>query len=185
MRFVRYFTRRDTGEIVAVAEQETPFSESGGFFRASVEIDAHDLGLVEDFNPVSLRGEPCLPSAHIFERIERDGQGTRAKAGHELPPVIDCPTSLAGIKQRLRERGVEGIPAKARAWLTLMLPPEQADELGVGRGISVAVLKSLDAMRRRRDPSVGSRAILLERAAQARSDEVAAAHLRTRKKTSG
>lgn len=164
MRFVRYYTRADTGEIVAVAEQETPFDDAPNFQPPGIAIEIHDLGLVEDFTPTTLSGERCLPSAHLFERLESDGAGSwRAKPGHALPPVLDCPATMNGIRQRLRERGAAGLPSKARAWLTLMLPDDEVAALGVTAGISLPALKALDAMRARRDPTVGSRASELDR----------------------
>jgi hypothetical protein len=180
MRFVRVYTLAASGEVVNVTQQEIPFNHAG-ISIPGVALDMHDLGLVEDFAPTSVSsGEPCTPSAHLFQRLERDpaSGGFRAKAGHELPPIIDCPVTLEGIKQRLRERGPESIPAKARAWLTLMLPPAEVEALGVGRGIPVSALKALDDMRVRRDPGVGSRRVVLERAARKLSDERTAAALK-------
>jgi hypothetical protein len=185
MRFVRAFVRGDTGEIIAVGESETPIENMG--VSKLVPIDGgpeipvlmREIGLAEDFDPVDLEGKPCSPARHIFLRIEQDGAGgQRAKAGQELPPILDCPTSMDGIRARVSERGAAGVPVKARAWLTLMLPPEEVDALGVSQGIPLSALKALDAMRVRRDPRVGSRREVLEREAQRLSDERAAAQLR-------
>lgn len=181
MRFVRAYTLVSTGELVNVSEQELPFEPS---FGISVDGDAslfamHEIGFVDDFSPEDLDGKPCSPARHLFARMEREpgadpARGFRAKPGRTLPVVSDCPTSLDGIKQRLRERGPEGIPAKARAWLTLMLPPGDVEALGVGKGIPVSALKALDDIRTRRDPSVGSRRVVLERKVQQRAAERAA-----------
>lgn len=186
MRFARAYTRSDTGEIVLVIEQETPIVLAGISppSGAPFTLEVHDLGLVEDFEPVSLAGGKCSPAAHLFERLDRDpvGGGFRAKPGHELPPIIDCPATLEGIKQRVRERGSDAIPAKARAWLTLMLPPDEVESLGVWRGVPVSALKALDDMRTRRDPGVGSRRVVLEREAQELSAERTAAALKLKGK---
>jgi hypothetical protein len=185
MRFVRVYTL--AGALVNVSEQEVPFEPS---FGIAVDDDGsafvmHEIGLVEDFVPEDLDGNPCSPARHLFARMEREpgvdpARSFRAKPGHVLPAVSDCPTTLEGIKQRLRERGPEGIPAKARAWLTLMLPPAEVDALGIGRGIPLSALKALDDMRTRRDPSVGSRAVVLERRAQEQSDERTEANLKAK-----
>ncbi len=189
MRFVRAYTRSDTGDLVNVTEQETLFTTAGIMLHdVPFALELHDLGLVEDFAPTDPdTGEPCSPSMHLFKRMERSPDAAapgraqfREKAGHALPPFIDCPSSLEGIKQRIREGGIEAIPAKARAWLTLMLPSHQVAELGVGRGIPVSALMALDEMRQRRDPSVGSRRVRYEREAQEISDERTAAALKRR-----
>lgn len=185
MRFVRAFTLLSTGELINISEQEVPFEPS---FGISVDGDSglfemHEIGLVDDFVPEDIDGKPCTPARHLFARMEREpgagpARGFRAKPGHTLPTVNDCPTSLDGIRERVRQRGPEGIPVKARAWLALMLPPDEVEALGVGRGIPVSALRALEAVRVRRDPDGGSRLFRLDREAQALSDERTAAALK-------
>jgi hypothetical protein len=170
------------GVIFNITVQEVPFQlpavsmfDAQGLPLAVVVVEC---GLFEDFEPRDLNGSRCSPARHLFQRIERDSAGgIRAKVGHELPPILDCPTTLEGIKARIRERGPDSIPAKARAWLTLMLPPDQVEAMGVGRGIPISALKALDDMRARRDPSVGSRRVRYDREAQRISDERTAASM--------
>lgn len=145
MRFVRAYYR--AGVCVAVAEQETPFT-----MPAVLDADEVEVGLVEDFDP-----QGAAPSKRLFECMS---QGTPLPAA-----VIDCPTSLDGIRQRVRERGPQAVPTKARAWLTYMVP-EDAKQMNLHRGIPVSALKALDDMRVRRDPHVGSRRVNFERAVQ-------------------
>lgn len=150
MRFVRAYYRN--GVCIAVAEQETPFLHS-----SIADADEVDIGLVEDFDP-----QGRAPSARLFDCLN---------AGEPLPAaVIDCPPSIEGIEQRLRERGPRGIPSKARAWLTLMLHSDESAALGIDSDIPLSALKALDNMRTRRDPHVGSRLFVLERQAQQQSD---------------
>ena len=176
MRFVRYCCHRDTGEILAVFEQETLFDEMTITIRtadgAVVPLAVHDLGLVDDFLPCTLEGNPCSPAHHLYQRaLHRDEFGKlHVTPGAELPALHDCPATSKGIQQRLRERGVEGIPVKARAWLAFMLPPREVEALGVGGGVPVSVFKAFDSLRARRDPGYASRRFLLERIAQERSD---------------
>ncbi len=185
MRFVRAYTD-PSGEVVFVLEQEVPFLDGHKVTiitadKVATELQAHELGLAEDFTPTDAEtGAPCKPAAHIFLRIARDraSGAFTAKPGHELPAFLDCPTSLGGIKARLAARGPDSISAKARAWLALMLPPDQVEAMGIGRGIPISTLKALDEMRQRRDPSVGSRRVRYEREAQALSDERTAAALK-------
>lgn len=167
-------------------EQETPFDGGDLIARNAdgtvIPTVAHDLGLVEDFSPTTLTGETCSPAHHLYQRtLHRDGAGNlRWHPDAASQVVLDCPATVEGIKQRLRERGLEGIPAKARAWLTLMLPPEQSRGLGIDGGISVAVLKSMDGIRTRRDPNAGSKLVPLLREAQTRSDRDAQIRLQAR-----
>lgn len=176
MRFARYWCHRDTGEVLAVLEQETPFE--GGEIIARlpdgtiVPVASYDLGLVEDFVPTTLEGESCSPAQHLYQRVlHRDDLGTlHVHPGETLPEMHDCPATAEGIRQRLRERGLQGLPAKGRAWLAFMLPPREVEALGVASGIPLSVFKALDTMRSRRDAQYGSRREILERMAQERSD---------------
>lgn len=188
MRFVRAYTRRADGALIAVMEQETPFEPQQGMEASEGELDVHDVGLAEDFEPIDPETEqPCSPARHLYARMERapsaePARGFRARPGLTLPPMLDCPCTLDGLRQRVRERGPAGLPAKARAWLALMLPPAESEALGVGHGIPISALRALDAQRQRRDPVAGSRMFVLERAAQERSDRHAASHLKARER---
>jgi hypothetical protein len=211
MRFVRVYTRTDTGEIILVAEQELPFAKGAGLqVRHEAdpplyEIEMHELGLADHFTPTTLEGAPCNPAHHLRLRIERVPDTAdhaaedlthvpmtrfRAIAGHEdaVPEFMDVPTTLEGCKAKLRARGGAGcLHPKARAWLALMLPPHEVEALGVHR-TPLTALKALDDMRFRRDPSVGSRRGYYERlirerdAARARTSQRKAAESEARAK---
>lgn len=134
MRFVRVFTRADTGQILLVMEQEMPFVRDGFFVEgASFPVVQHDLGLAEHFEPVDLNGAPCVPSRHLLLRLEHvpvdplaaiDITAShltqfRAKPGFEseVPEIIDVPTTLPRINIRLRALGRGGVHARCLAWL--------------------------------------------------------------------
>lgn len=169
MRFARYWVSDSTGEILAVLEQEMPFDDATELCPCNPDgsphpVTAFDLGLVEHFEPVGLQGEPVNCAGHLFQRLDHErGRGARAKPGTALPPIVDCPATLGGIRERVRQRGPGGLPAKARAWLTLMLPPADVAALGIARGLPVSALKALDAMRSGRDKSAPSKGTVLER----------------------
>lgn len=188
MRFVRAWTRADNGEVVHLAEQELPFGPGTSLVVRGVdfEVEMHELGLVDDFEPTTIDGDPCPPSLHLFQRIERDPATAdhaaedltyapmtrfRARDGYELPEFMDVPTTIGGCQARLRSGG--SLHPKARAWIAFMMPPEIAHSLDAWRGIPISVLKSLDSMRSRRDPSYGSQRIVFERYAQQQSDAIA------------
>lgn len=118
-----------------------------------------EVGLMDDFGP----NPPSDPGTHIWQRLEYDGAKFRAKAGQELPPIIDCPTSIEGIKRSVDERGPDAIPKRARAWLTFMLPPDEVETLGIAADVTADDLIEMDIIRSRRDPAVGSRRATIER----------------------
>lgn len=195
MRFVRIYTRSDTGEVTGVCEQETPFNPRAGI-SSSEEVEMHELGLVEDFDPkCAITGARCSPARHLHQRIERAPSAIQAIAAararspnadlpidptatalsefrvkpeqaHDFPEVMDIPTTLDGIKQRLRVKGPQSVSPKARAWLTLMLPPHEVEAMGIARGVPIAAVKASESLRTRRDINGGSRQAFLERAAQ-------------------
>lgn len=177
VRFARAFTFN--GNLVCVLEQEVPFEPQQGVLVDGVPLDGHDIGLVEDFEPTDPENGDarCTPARHLFARMESSGGTVRVKPGHSLPPIIDCPCTLEGIRDRVRAKGPAGVPTKARAWLTLLLPPDEVRALGIGDDIPVSALIALESMRVRRDPRGGSRVGLLERQAQRASDERTRLHL--------
>jgi hypothetical protein len=189
VRFARAYLRADNGELIAIGESEIPSDHvpamrlvpnDGG---PEIQVVVEELGLVDDFDPVELDGTACSPSRHLFLRVERDpAGGFRSKGGHELPPILDCPCTLEGLRQRLRERGLAGVPMKARAWLANVLPAHHVDALGLARGLPISALKAAEAIRNRRDPHAGSRMVVLERAAQEQADAHAASNLRSRRR---
>lgn len=171
MRFVRAYIGKTSGELRHLAEHECPF-ERDNFVHgdSSEELVEVDYGLVEHFEPTTLDGKPCSPARHLFLRMEHDGKGgIRAKAGHTLPQLHDCPASLKAIEARLADKG-RPLHPRALAWLALMLPEEKAAALGLHDAADhLDLLLELDAMRTARDRHVGSRAAVLKRRALERA----------------
>jgi hypothetical protein len=167
---------------MAVIEHECPLD--GVFWKCAWDLELHDLGLVDHFDPIGADAAPCLPSQHLYARmLHRDADGKlHFHPELEMPRIHDCPATREGIKARLRAKGPGGIPVLAHAWLTLMLPEHELQVMGVGAGVTPAHLKALDAIRVKRDPSQRSNRANYERALQARSDAHAAKRLAQRLK---
>lgn len=200
MMFVRVALDHTAGEVLAVAQQDTPFESGGLVHCVGHDCEMVDLGAVDEHpwtDPDT--GAPCSPSAHLYHRLRLARVKPRdVKEGRASPElhvegldglasvagvrrIHDCPCTVDGIKQRLRARGPGVLGAKVRAWLYLVLDPAEVAAMGLNRGIPVSALKALDSMRTARDPQVGSRAFVLERLAQGKSDRRAAQHLHKRK----
>jgi hypothetical protein len=170
MRFVRILVRKPAGTIELVMEQETPFPEGVGVAEIGAEFGGIDLGLVEDFEPTDLDGAQCSPSHHLFLRIEGDGSGgVRAKAGAELPVIQDCPTSKKAILDRLVSKGATSIPPRAAHWREFMgaFSGDEMNAAGLPR-LPITTAAEFDAMRMKRDPSIGSRLDRFKRTVRAR-----------------
>jgi hypothetical protein len=194
MRFLRIYTRKDTGEVITVIERESPFTENhppitmrGRDGTPPFEIEQHEA-VAEDFDPAlaeygpTRELRPVSPARHLFERLRHRGGGKfDAKAGTEIPALIDFPASMEKIKTALRSKGPDGVPVKVRAWLANILPPEHVSQLGIARGLPISAMKAAEALRNRRDPAGGSRMEYLNGIAQAQSDARAARELRRRK----
>lgn len=175
MSFVRVFIGRTSNAVRHVAEQDVPFAGAGHVVSDSKEpLDAIDLGFVEHRDWIDLEGNPTCAAHHIFLRLEKNHAG--------MPSIHDCPCTIGGIKQRLREQGPAGIPTKARAWLAAVLPEDQVRALGIGDGIPLSVLAAAEALRQRRDPNGGDRLMVLQRRIQQRSDARSAKALSQRLK---
>lgn len=171
MRFVRVYTDA-SGVIKQVAECEAPFSPelrsrerdaSGN----DVPLFVRDLGMAEDFGPTDLAGKPCAPSMHLLQRLEvATAEGVRAKAGREgeIPVFHDVPTTVDGIKALVRAKGPGAIPERVAHWLEYMevLADHEMDAAGLPR-LTYASAVEFDAIRKRRDPSHGSRADAVKR----------------------
>lgn len=156
MSFIRVFIGRTSNTVRHVIEQDVPFPGEGPMLKASdEELDAVDLGFVDQHDWRDLEGRACSPAQHFFLRLERDHE--------DLPKIHDCPCSIEGIKARLRAQGPEGVPIKARAWLANILPADQVAALGIGRGIPLSAIKAAEALRNRKDPGSGSKLPYLER----------------------
>jgi hypothetical protein len=193
MRFVRAYTD-PAGDIVHTSEREALFEE-GHAVRirlgdgTELPLVEHELGFLEDFGRAeTLDGRPCSCAEHIRERLELAAAGDveayraklpngargpggrfKVKPGATLPRLHPMPTSLEGIKERMRQGGPASIPAMARAWLARVLPDADARELGVRRGVPLSVLKSVELVRARRHPAE-SNVAQLERLIQERAD---------------
>lgn len=170
MRYVRAYTLASTGQLVNVSEQEHPFdtfaitvAESPG------SLELHELGLAEHFDPIDLQGARCSPSRHLFLRMEHvadlppsilGAARFRAMVGREaeVPVFHDVPTTIEGIKSLARAKGPAAIPERVANWLEFMgaLSGDEMDAAGLPR-LTVTRAAEFDAMRRARDPSVGSR----------------------------
>lgn len=186
MRFLRVYTRKDTGEIVAVFERDSPFigheCEMTHRGDGTAPFELEEFGAVaEDFVPetaeygVNREMQPMSPARHLFERMRHEGGGVfSAKPGQSMPALLDCPSTLDTIKARLRAQGPQAVPVKVRAWLANILPRDQVAALGIGRGLPISAMKAAEAVRNRRDPAGGSRLEHLERVAQRQSDARAA-----------
>jgi hypothetical protein len=193
MRFLRIYTRKDTGEIVTVIERESPFTENHPPITmrtddgtAPFEIEEHEA-VAEDFDPgLAEYGptkllRPMTPARHLFERLHHKGGGKfDAKPGTDIPSLIDFPASMEKIKTALRSKGPNGMPVKVRAWLANILPPAHVSQLGIARGLPISAMRAAEALRNRRDPAGGSRMEYLNAIAQEQSDARAARELRRR-----
>jgi hypothetical protein len=173
MRFVRITYGKTTGRVVAVFEQDTPFTSGGYAIDHGEECETVDLGVAEEQAWTDLDGRACRPTLHILQRLE-------AAFHHGVETVHDCPCTLEGIRSRLRAKGTAGIPVKVRAWLANTLPEEHAAAFGVARGLPISAMRAAEALRNRRDPLGGSRATHLEAIAQRQANAHAAARLRKR-----
>lgn len=184
MRFVRAFTLRDSGELMGIMEQETPFDHhSIDVPDTPGALEMHELGLAEHFDPRDLKGQPCSPAMHLFARMERTpgarGRGVaqfRAKAGreHEVPAFHQVPTAIDGVKALARAKGGAAIPERVAHWLEFMgsLSGDEMDEAALPR-LTLERASEFDAMRTARDPNVGSRRAVFERQANERASLVA------------
>lgn len=191
MRFVRAFVSRVTGQIEHVRVCEVPFGEDdpavhllhpqadGSHVRE--DYDMHELGLAEHFDAChAITGGRCSAAAHLFQRLEAvpapqlaaGMQRFRAKAGHEsaIPMFHEVPTTLEGILSRLRAGGPSAVHERVGYWLHFMgvLSDAQMDAAALRR-IPLSVALEFDTMRVKRDPSVGSRAVLFKRAVRHRA----------------
>jgi hypothetical protein len=173
MRFVRITYGRTTQRVVAVFEQDVPFTTGGYAIDPHEECDVVDLGVAEDQAWTDLDGKKCGPTLHILQRLE-------AGFHHDVEKLHACPCTIDAIKARLGFWGTRGIPVKVRAWLANVLPEHQVAQMGLARGLPISVMKAAEAMRNRRDPKGGSRMPQLEAIAQRQSDERALMHLRAR-----
>lgn len=201
MIFVRLAVNTQTGEVIGAMSQDVPF-ETGSVAIAGASCEMLDLGVVEDHEWTSHErlGEPASVNRHLVERLRAGGvkrvdiREKRASAAlhveglyglAEVAAVLtiqDVPCTMKGLKQRLREKGPDGIPVNVRAWLANVLPCEQCEAMGLARRLPISAMKAAEALRNRRDPAGGSRMHVLERAAQAQSDGHAAARLRAKKR---
>lgn len=191
MSFVRAFVGRTSNQVQHIIESEIPFKGPGGVIRVvnekgepvGEELESRDLGWMEPLEKCqTLDGSPCTVARHVFVRIENRPAPSRAEltAGGDLPRFHDCPCSIEGIKDRLRAKGPAAIPMKARAWLANVLPPDEVAAMGIGRGLPIAAMKAVEALRIKRDPESGSRMFVLERKAQQQADAHARARLKAR-----
>lgn len=178
MRFVRILMSSARAEPMAAMVQDTPFDRACVTF--DVPCETFDLGIVDETKWVSIDGTPCSAAQYFVQRVEKhpladthpDAPKIRIKP--EFAGDVNCapgaPCTVAGIKQRLRERGPSGLPANVRAWLTAILPDDQVRALGIASGVPISTLIAAEMLRERRDPSGGSRVYVLQRKAQHRAD---------------
>jgi hypothetical protein len=163
MRFVRVTVSHTQNRVVGVSTLDVPFNdEHHGAVRvfneaAGVlvyeECEVIDLGVVEDeIDWRTVAGEPCSMAQYLLERLE--------SGNHEVTKIHDCPCTLPGIVDRLRAKGLGGIPIKVRAWLANVLPEDRVAAIGIARGLPIAALRAAEALRNRRDPHGGSRMAL-------------------------
>src|SRR5260221_10085704 len=199
MIFERLVVSHTRDCINAVLAQDVPFER--GMISAEGEVcEIFDLGVVEDHAWTDRNGATCSVSRHIHERLE--DAGTRARdllerrvsaelhvegldglaALLDVRRILDAPCTIETIKDRLRARGLAGIPVVVRAWLATVLPDHHVDAMGVARGVSISAMKAAERLRNKRDPLSGSRLQLLERIAQRQSDAHAAARLRRKQR---
>lgn len=187
MIFVRLVVSHTRDCINAVMTQDTPFER--GMVEAEGEVcEIFDLGVVEDHAWTDRDGNPCAVHRHVFERLQHSGicardllerrvspelhvEGTHGLAEVlEVREIIDAPCTIETLHARLRARGPEGVPMKVRAWLTLVMPWEAVQAMGIARGISLSSLRAADSLRRRRDPLGGSFKHVLDAIATAKQD---------------
>lgn len=197
MIFVRVAVNLERNEVIGVITEDVPH-DAAAISTPGEACEMIDLGVVDDHEWKTLEGAPCSAAAHIRERL----QAARVKPGDlrekraapelhveglnglaaiaEVRAIQDAPCTLEGLRSRLREKGVAGVPVTVRAWLANVLPPHHVDALGIGRALPISAMKAAEALRNRRDPHGGSRMAVLERIAQKQSDAVSAARLRAR-----
>lgn len=184
MRFVRVYLDA-TGNPAHVMECETPL-DGMSLLINGVAPQHYDLGLVDDFDPIALDGSACCHAAHIFERIEKhpladtdpDAPKVRFKPQHtDVPRVHFCPVETKLIEEHIKANGVARISMTARAWLTCILPDEEVRRLGVGGGIPLGTILTLENSRRLLID--GGRRLVMEREIQRRADAAQAKRTET------
>jgi hypothetical protein len=169
MRFVRVTHNLTRGIVLAVTEQDVPFSREEHVIPVGEKYAEVDFGVVEDERDWrDATGEPCTLSTYLRERLS-------VGAHHGIERLHECPCTFTGINARLRAKGPAGIPVKVRAWLANILPEQQVAAMGIGRGLPISAMKAAEALRNRRDPAGGSRLAHLEGIAQRQSDARGAA----------
>lgn len=196
MKFVRVVLSRATGEVLGVMDSDLPWVPGESVRPVGQDFEVVDLGFVDGGTWTDVKGRGHRLCKHIFERLVRAGikgwdlrerraapelhvEGLHGLAAVlELPAIHECPCTLADIKNRLRARGLSGIPVKARAWLALMLPLAEVREMGIARGMPISALKAAESTRVARDPNGGSRQAAFERIAHRQSEARAKARRR-------
>lgn len=179
MIFVRIVVSHTRDRVNAVMTQDQPF-ERGMVKAEGEECEIFDLGVVEDHDWRDRDGNACSPHRHLLDRLEdggfsaaalkaqRIGARVERLGSHPLAAVLgvrrilDCPCSIATLKDRLRARGPDGLPITVRAWLANILPSDQVAEFGIGRGVPISARKSAELLRNKRDPLSGSQIPRLE-----------------------
>lgn len=186
MRFVRVFLNA-AGEPAHVTEHEGPI-----ITRPLVDgapLPFVDFGLVHDFDPTDLDGQPCSPARALFVRMEKhphadshpDAPKVRLKPAHAgYVWQVFAPCCLATLEAHVRSQGADRLPSVAKAWLAWISPAEQMQRMGLPATVPIAVAKALERQRRGQD--AGNVIAQLDRAAQKLSDERSARHLAVRQR---
>lgn len=198
MKFVRVVVGRSSGAVLGVMDSDLPWVPGESVRPMGEDFEIADLGFVDGGVWTDTQGRGHRLAKHVFERLQRAGvkgrdvkerrasatlhvEGLHALADVlELPAIHECPCTLAGIKDRLRARGLAGIPVKARAWLALMLPLHEVALMGIGRGLPISAFKAAESARVARDPNGGSRQAVFERIAQRQAEARAKSRQRER-----
>lgn len=179
MMFARISVNHTTGEVQAVATQETPFDRGGVVTVVGHNCETVDLGLVEDQPFIDLAGQPCPASGHLFYRLIREGikasdiVARKTNPGKlvalaramEVGKIHDLPCTNAGLRAHIQANGKGGMPMAVRAWLVNVLPQRIVDELQLEEGVPLAAVLAAEAVRCRRDPQRGSRLFALQQRA--------------------
>jgi predicted transcriptional regulator len=193
MRFVRLTFGKQSGTLIGVCEQDTPYelAAAGSITVSNQETETVDLGAVE----LEVCYRPDGTQCAIAEWIHRHHMGqhaTREEVAAKVAAVGTAdappgalrfhavPCTMDGLKAHFRANGPDAISVKVRAWLAVTLPPRHAAAIGLG-GVPIAAMKAMEGVRNRRDPASGSRLEMLERFAQQNSDRDAARRLAARK----
>lgn len=176
MKFFRAAFRPDTGELVGVVEQATPFESAGRMLVDGRDLEMVDLGAAETAEGhawTDLVGATVNPARHVHARLEQRGvrKGHDVTAEHCGVAVLhDCPCTHEGLQKHVRAKGRGAIPEPVKAWLSVALSPAHPLHEHLG-SVTLAQRRAAEVLRLQKDPhGHGERLTHLSRQAAARRE---------------